>query len=372
MGLLSALVGLPIVAARASTATAGQPPKALIIVSFLALGLGCALLAGVVARLTPRCRLACPRDWRATFAWMAVACAAPLLFIGGLVTSTNSGMAVPDWPTTYGSNMFLYPLGSETSASIFLEHSHRLFGTLIGMATLVLGFWTVAKERRPGVIVLAVAALLLVVIQGVLGGVRVRLGNVDPNRDLRLYAVLHGILAQLTVGTLVALAVTLTRTFTRARDESAGGFSLPRARLLRIAATGTLHATILQLILGALYRHLRHGHVLMTHIALSLAVVALAMLAGIAAISTQGAAPLATALRRCGRWMLGIVLLQFTLGWAAYLLGTSAGDANNPAQAVVRTAHQTNGALLLSFSIATLLLAKLALRLSLPQPAAMA
>ena len=68
----------------------------------------------------------------------AVVAVAPLLFVGGLVTSTNSGMAVPDWPNTFGSNMFLYPLGPRAQPDVYLEHSHRLFGTLVGLATLKL------------------------------------------------------------------------------------------------------------------------------------------------------------------------------------------------------------------------------------------
>jgi cytochrome c oxidase assembly protein subunit 15 len=365
MGFVSAAVALPLLGSTGATG--------LQIGGFLALGLSLGLVGGAISCILPSSSITRERDWLAMFAWVTVACAVPLIIIGGLVTSTNSGMAVPDWPTTFGSNMFLYPLRAETDPKVFFEHSHRLFGTLIGMASVILVFWTVAKEKRRAAVILAVIALLLVVAQGVLGGMRVRMGNADPSRDLRMLAVLHGILAQITVGTLVALAVTLTPTFKHARSESAGRFSLPRAKLLRIASTGALHASILQLILGALYRHLRSPHVLYTHIAIALAVLVFALLAGAAASATQGDAPLARALRRCGGWILALVLVQFTLGWVAFLMGGSGLSAQDPTQALLRTAHQANGAFLLAFIVSLFLWTKLALRIAPPpSPAALA
>ncbi|MBI3799408.1 MAG: hypothetical protein HY268_20880 [Deltaproteobacteria bacterium] len=61
----------------------------------------------------------------------------PLLFVGGLVTSTGAGLAVPDWPTTFGYNMFLYPW-SKMVGGIFYEHSHRLLGSAVGFLTILL------------------------------------------------------------------------------------------------------------------------------------------------------------------------------------------------------------------------------------------
>src|SRR4029453_16501788 len=104
---------------------------------------------------------------------VVLACATfPLLFIGGLVTSKGAGLAVPDWPTTFGYHMFLYPW-SKMVGNIFYEHSHRLVASAVGLLTiaLTLAFWL--RERRHWLRWLGVVALLLVILQGVIGGLRV-------------------------------------------------------------------------------------------------------------------------------------------------------------------------------------------------------
>src|ERR687898_1549078 len=104
---------------------------------------------------------------------VALACATfALLLIGGLVTSKGVGLAVPDWPTTFGYNMFLYPW-SKMIGAIFYEHSHRLVAAFVGLLTIALAviFWL--RERRAWLRWLGVVALALVITQGVLGGLRV-------------------------------------------------------------------------------------------------------------------------------------------------------------------------------------------------------
>src|SRR3989337_1847164 len=92
----------------------------------------------------------------------------PLLFIGGLVTSKGAGLAVPDWPTSFGYNMFLYPW-SKMVGGIFYEHSHRLVASTVGFLTIVLAgtFWF--TEARAWLRWLGVAARILGIIQGELG-----------------------------------------------------------------------------------------------------------------------------------------------------------------------------------------------------------
>src|SRR5512139_2716975 len=92
-----------------------------------------------------------------------------LIFVGGVVTNTGSGLAVPDWPTTFGYNMFLYPW-SKMIGGIFFEHSHRLVASTVGLLTiaLALAFWF--YEQRRWLRWLGIAALALVIAQGVLGG----------------------------------------------------------------------------------------------------------------------------------------------------------------------------------------------------------
>src|SRR3954466_14581961 len=107
--------------------------------------------------------------------WMAVFAAVftlPLLFVGGSVTTYRVGMAVPDWPTTFGINMFLYDFWN-APFGVRVEHSHRLYGAAVGLSTLVLAGWFLAAERRRSMKWLGVLAVLAVIGQGVLGGTRV-------------------------------------------------------------------------------------------------------------------------------------------------------------------------------------------------------
>src|SRR5215510_8705426 len=134
------------------------------------------------------------------FALFTAWCTAFLIFVGGLVTSTESGLAVPDWPTTYGWNMFAFPF-SKWVGGIFFEHSHRLVASFVGFLTVVLTVWTWFRERRSWRRRLAVAALAAVILQGVLGGLTVLF--LLP----AWISTLHACLAQTFFCTVIALAV---------------------------------------------------------------------------------------------------------------------------------------------------------------------
>ncbi len=291
------------------------------------------------------------RDWLGMFAFTAVAAAFPLLFVGGLVTSTNSGMAVPDWPNTYGVNMFLYPLGS-AGVPIFLEHSHRLFGTLLGATSLVLMIWVLVAEPRRGVKIWAVAVFVAVCLQGYVGGKRVL-------ADSPVMGVVHGVFAQIVCAGLVGLAVVLWAT--PERVSLSQPFANPRR--VRIFATAALHTVLLQLVFGAMYRHLRDLHALWTHMGFSFVVLLTGILGGLwSSAVPKEAGPLARALRCCGVAVVVVVLLQFLLGWAALGMGGREREAPSIAAALIRTAHQANGALLLGLTMATTVLARLLYR----------
>src|SRR5499433_4379383 len=104
---------------------------------------------------------------------VVLACATlPLLFIGGLVTSKGAGLAVPDWPTTFGYNMFLYPW-AKMVGNIFYEHSHRLVASVVGLLTIALALTFWFQEKRTWLRWLGAAALMLVIAQGTIGGLRV-------------------------------------------------------------------------------------------------------------------------------------------------------------------------------------------------------
>ena len=108
-----------------------------------------------------------------------VGATAVLLCFGALVTTYDAAMAVPDWPGTYGHNMFLFPISEWVGGpwDLFLEHGHRLLGATVGLLSLILAAACFRWEPRGIIRGLAVAAVMLVVLQGVLGGMRVLLDD---------------------------------------------------------------------------------------------------------------------------------------------------------------------------------------------------
>ena len=147
-----------------------------------------------------------------------------LILFGGLVTNTGAALAVPDWPTTFGHNMFLYPW-AQMVGGVFYEHSHRLIGAVVGLLTLALG----------------VAAIVAVIAQGVLGGLRVVLLQ-------GTLAILHGCLAQAFFGLLVAIALLSART---SSSPSLRGLQ-PSTRVLTVVTVILVYA---QIVFGALLTH---------------------------------------------------------------------------------------------------------------------
>jgi heme a synthase len=140
--------------------------------------------------------------WLNHFAWLT--CAATLLLIcsGGMVTSKNVGLAVPDWPTTFGYNMFLFPL-SKWVGGILFEHTHRLMGSLVGFLTIILAAWLWLSEDRQWVRKLGVIALAGVILQGILGGLRVTMMKDE-------IGIFHACVAQAFLGLLVVIALVTT------------------------------------------------------------------------------------------------------------------------------------------------------------------
>ena len=126
-----------------------------------------------------------------------------LLFIGGLVTSKGAGLAVPDWPTTFGYNMFLYPW-SKMIGNIFYEHSHRLVASGVGLLTILLAFSLWFHEPRRWMRWLGAAALGLVVTQGIIGGLRVVLLE-------EALAIVHACVAQAFFALTVSLVFFTSR-----------------------------------------------------------------------------------------------------------------------------------------------------------------
>lgn len=179
-----------------------------------------------------------------------------LIVFGGLVTNTGSALAVPDWPTTFGHNMFLYPW-SQMVGGVFYEHSHRLLGALVGLLTLALGLtlWRAGGALRA----LGLSAVAAVVAQGVLGGLRVVL--LEPT-----LAILHGCLAQ---AFFALLSVSVLVTSSRWQAPPAAALGEASTRWVALAAAALVY---LQIVFGAL---LTHAGLLSLHLAGALAVFAL-------------------------------------------------------------------------------------------------
>jgi heme a synthase len=166
-----------------------------------------------------------------------------LIALGGLVTSHGAGMAVPDWPNSFGYNMFLFPI-SRWVGGVFFEHIHRLAATVVGLLTLALFVFTLAVDDRRWVKWLSGIALIAVIVQAVLGGLRVT--EASP-----LLGLFHGCLAQAYLAMVATIALVTTR-FWRRLTPAADALRQRRLRFWTIFVTGMI---FVQLVLGASMRH---------------------------------------------------------------------------------------------------------------------
>lgn len=311
--------------------------------------LAIALLAGACAALAARSAAAAePAIWTAMFAKVAVAATFLLVVAGGLVTSNEAGLAVVDWPNTFGSNMFLYPLARMTGG-IYYEHAHRLFGALVGLTTIALAFRLWRRETRAWLKRLAAAAVALVVLQGILGGLRVTgsftlsVAEADMAPSIAL-ALMHGVLGQVFLGLMVAIAVVTSRRWLAAPPAEPRA-SLGGDRSLQLWLVATL---LVQLVLGAAQRHLAWG--LIIHISLAAVVTMLAVIAGARAWGLyHGSWPV----QRLGQALIGVVSVQVALGIAALAVTQGRAIVGSPtaAEVTLATAHQATGAALLALAV---------------------
>lgn len=249
-----------------------------------------------------------------------------LIVLGGLVTHTGSALAVPDWPTTLGHNMFLFPW-SQMVGGIFWEHSHRLLGALVGLLTLGLA---AALWRRGGPLrALGLVAVAAVVAQGALGGLRVVLLE-------HTLAIAHGCLAQGFVALLAVIALLTSR-----RVQSPAVAVEPSTRALALAAAVLV---FVQIVFGAL---LTHAGRLELHLAGALAVFVTAPMA-------------AARLRRSGDAVAGpvalalgvLVVVQLVLG-AGSLVGRYLPEVlpGGPLALALPVAHRLAGGLMLAAAV---------------------
>jgi len=178
------------------------------------------------------------------FAAFVAAATALLIFAGGLVTSTGSGLAVPDWPTTYGWSMFTFPV-DKWVGGIFYEHSHRLIASIVGMLIIALAAWLWRAEPRRWVRRLGYLALAAVVTQGILGGITVLWFLPDP------ISIAHAGLAQIVFCLTVTIALVTSPGWTRGAPVA--------DRLLQRLTAVTTGAIYAQILVGATMRHTEAG-----------------------------------------------------------------------------------------------------------------
>ncbi len=283
-----------------------------------------------------------PRDFTPEFAYVTAAAAFLLLVAGGLVTSKDAGLAVPDWPNSFGNNMFLYPL-SRMTGGIYFEHAHRLLGTLVGLSTLVLAIQLWRGSFSRGVKRLGTLALAAVIFQGILGGLRVT-GRFTLSQDAAelapsiVLAMLHGVLGQVFFAGLLLLAILSGNRWADAQArERDTVMKLSRAFVLIVIA---------QLALGVLVRHVSWG--LWIHISAAVIVLVAGLLAGARAWeAARGPAV------KLGKILVALLLVQVTLGtFAAFIIWTRESGEAPAWEVLLATAHQATGALILALATA--------------------
>jgi cytochrome c oxidase assembly protein subunit 15 len=186
---------------------------------------------------------------RHLYAALVAAATGILIFAGGLVTSTESGLSVPDWPNTYGYFMFFFPL-EKMVGGIRFEHTHRLIASTVGFLILVLAVWFWRAEPRSWVRRLGYIALAAVITQGILGGITVLWYLPDP------ISISHASLAQIVFCLTVTIALVTSPGWTR--GYAAAG-PAPDDRVLQKIAALTTGVIFLQIVVGATMRHTGAG-----------------------------------------------------------------------------------------------------------------
>ena len=307
-------------------------------VSVFLCGLG-ALVASALTRNTRSLQI----NWRCVLGNVIFGMVFFMLIVGGLVTGLQVGMAVPDWPNTFGHNMLLYPL-SEMTDGVYFEHAHRLYGMLVGLTALIFFFAVMRLDRRPWLVVVAGVFIVLLLIQGTLGGTRV------TENSIALAAV-HGVFGQVVFAFSALFGVFMhTRWKAVPREQTEGTASWLGAWLVI--------GVLVQIAIGSAYRHYKWpmgieaagvNGLLQLHVVLAVLVLLLVVVTGGVAITQNRAERV---VQRAGVLVLCILGLQILFGILALIAVLSTGKeaAMSPLTVAITTAHQATGGLLLAFS----------------------
>ena len=295
--------------------------------------------------------------WVHRWAMLVTVLTFPLIWLGGLVTTHDAGMAVPDWPGTFGYNLFLYPLSAWIYGpfDLFVEHGHRLLASVVGLFAIGLCVVAYRTENRRWLVATCFAFLVAIIIQGVLGGARVLF-------DARTLAMIHGCSGPLVfaLGGFIAMASS-SRWHRSKRNQSGRGLGRLSAVLLVLS--------VAQLFVGA---HLRHSlptwlpifFMSLVHTHLLMATVILLVIIGIAILVRSPSNRRYPELRSPSNALLAIVVAQILLGFATWIanyatpwieltpwLARYTVQGKGYWESMVVTGHQATGSLMILCSL---------------------
>ena len=316
----------------------------------------CGAFGGFLSGAGPRWRVRFPAT--ALFGVITAAAIFLLLVTGGLVTGLEAGLAVPDWPNTFGHNMLLYPI-AKMKGGVYYEQAHRLYGMLVGVCAITLLVIVLRIERGRLVRTLSIVGIVLVIVQGLLGALRVT-GHFTLSQDPSQLApsvplaVVHGVFGQVVFALYCLIAALCGR---RWKNESVDPPVDSRGGQ-RISAM-LVAVLLLQLISGALYRHFQipvpDGPPLnpkwAMHLHITGAVISFIFTLFVG-LKAMGASKTLRPIPQLGHGLMMLVGLQVGLGIAALVLVIIRKGAEIPISEVVFTSlHQVTGALLLATSV---------------------
>lgn len=281
----------------------------------------------------------------------------PLIWLGGLVTTHDAGMAVPDWPGTFGYNLFLYPMSAWVYGpfDLFVEHGHRLLASVVGLFAIGLCIVAYRNEPRRWLVSTCFLFLLAIIVQGVLGGVRVLF-------DARTIAMIHGCSGPLVFALGSFIAMASSSRWQRAASTRGGNGIGKLAVFLFVLS-------IVQLLVGA---HLRHSlptwlpvfFMSLVHTHLLLATLIFLAVLSCSVFVRRGGNRVFRELRVPSNALLGIVFVQILLGFATWIanyatpwveltpwLARYTVQGKGFWESMIVTGHQATGSLLIVCSL---------------------
>lgn len=267
-----------------------------------------------------------------------------LLAWGAVVTSIEAGLAVPDWPTSFNSIDPINPTpGWYKIPPVLAEHGHRVMGMIVGALTLILSVWTFFADPRSWMKKVGLLALLLVIVQGVLGGLRVVWISLD-------LAVVHACVAQLFFATLASMALFTSAPWVQAQGVLPENDATRKLRRTLLLTAGILYG---QIILGAILRHPGDGSNPMLAGLHMLGAGVVFVFVFLTIKAARKADPDKTLVSKMAHGIAGILTLQIILGFMAYIVILQDLDGpRSTLQVIMNTAHMVVGALFFASTIA--------------------